>query len=61
MPVLITNNHVLEQKDININKKIKFEINDKKISKELMIGKNRITYTSIEYDITIIEIKMMMD
>ena len=57
LPVLMTNNHVLEKKDIDCNKKIKFELNDKKISKELMIGKNRRTYTSTEYDITIIEIK----
>jgi len=57
LPVLMTNNHVLEEKDIDCNKKIKFELNDKKISKELMIGKNRRTYTSTEYDITIIEIK----
>ena len=53
----MTNNHVLEKKDIDCDKKIKFELNDKKISKELMIGKNRRTYTSSEYDITIIEIK----
>ena len=53
----MTNNHVLNLKDLNFGKKIKFSLNDNKISKEIIIGKNRKTYTSEEYDITIIEIK----
>ena len=57
LPVLMTNNHVLNQKDLNFGKKIKFSLNDNKISKDIIIGKNRKTYTSEEYDITIIEIK----
>ena len=53
----MTNNHVLEERDIIWNKKIIIKLNDKKISKKLVIDKKRKTYINIEYDITIIEIK----
>jgi hypothetical protein len=56
LPVLITNNHVLEEKDIEINKKIKFSLNDDEQSKEITITSERKTYTDKKYDTTIIEI-----
>ena len=57
LPVLMYNNHALEQKDMIFSKKIKFSINDNTINKEIIIDKSRKTYIRIEFDITIIEIK----
>ena len=57
LPVLITNNHVLKEKDISKDKKIYFTINNDKISKEIEIDDSRVSFTSKDYDITIIEIK----
>ena len=59
LPVLITNNHVLGEKDITTNKKIKFILdnNEEILNYELIIDNSRKTYTNKEYDITIIEIK----
>ena len=56
-PFLITNNHVLNEKDIEINKKIKISFNNDKIYKYLLIDKSRITLTNKDLDFTIIEIK----
>jgi len=56
-PFLITNNHVLNEKDIEINKKIKISFNNDKIYKYLLIDKTRITLTNKDLDFTIIEIK----
>jgi hypothetical protein len=55
--VLITNNHVLNQNDIIIGKKIKFSINNEKTFYEIEIDESRRVYTSKKYDITIIELK----
>ena len=57
LSVLITNNHVINEKilnikDYNIEIDIKIENNIKKLNLN-----NRIKYTNKEYDITIIEIK----
>ena len=57
LSVLITNNHVLEEKDIAPGSKINYTLNKKTISKRILIDKSRKTYTSKLYDITIIEIK----
>lgn len=54
---LITNNHVLEYKDISKGKKIKISINDGAIYKTIYLDDSRITFTIEKpLDITIIEI-----
>ena len=56
LPVLITNNHILDDKDLNIYNIIELSINGKTKIK-ITIDDSRITYTKKEDDITIIEIK----
>ena len=61
LPVLITNNHVLDQNAIKNDNTIKLSLNyDKKI-KRIKIDDDRKTYTNEELDITIIEIKENKD
>ena len=48
LPVLMTNNHVLGKIDILKNKKIKFSLDNDKISKEIIIDGKRKTYTNEE-------------
>ena len=55
LPVLITNNHVLNEDEL-ANKKIKISFDDDKIIKIINIFPDRKIYTSINYDTTIIEI-----
>jgi len=55
LSVLITNNHIIDEKHLGKNNKIIFSINNDKIKKKLYIG-DRKTYTSKLFDITIIEI-----
>ena len=57
LPVLITNNHILDENDIKNNKIIKLSINGK--VKEIKIDNSRKKYTNPDknIDITIIEIK----
>ena len=55
LSVLITNNHIIDEKHLGKNNKIIFSINNDKIKKTLYIG-DRKTYTSELFDITIIEI-----
>ena len=57
IPVLITNNHVLGEKDIIKGNSIKFSLNDDKIFHQISIDKNRQCYTNEDLDVTIIEIK----
>ena len=61
LPVLITNNHVLNENDIENNKKIELSINN--VVKEIEIDNSRKRYTNsdINIDITIIEIKPNKD
>jgi len=61
LPVLITNNHVLNEKDIENNKIIKLIINNE--VKEIEIDNSRKKYTNPDetIDITIIEIKPNKD
>jgi hypothetical protein len=54
---LITNNHILKAENIIPGKKIKLSLNDEDKNYEIEIDKGRRTYTSIKYDITIIELK----
>jgi len=61
LPVLITNNHVLNEKDIDNNKTIELSINNE--VKEIEIDDSRKKYTNSDknIDITIIEIKPNKD
>ena len=54
---LITNNHVLESKDIQPGQTIKFSLDDDSKFYNILIDNSRITYTNKSYDVTIIEIK----
>ena len=61
LPVLITNNHVLNNDDIQNNKKIEFTINNGKIIKNINIDNSRKKFTNKELDVTFIEIKPKKD
>ena len=58
LTVLITNNHVINEKILKNEEKIVISVNKKQLEIKL---KNRITYTNIDYDISIIEIKENKD
>ena len=55
--LLITNYHILKEKDIIEGNKINISLNNEKIFKEIKIDSNRKTYINKILDITIIEIK----
>ena len=55
--LLITNNHVLNEQDIETDKIINISLNNGQIYKEIKIDSNRKKYTNKDLDITIIEIK----
>ena len=55
IPVLMTNNHILQKEDIIKGKKININMKDKKFS--ILIDDSRKVFTDKNYDITIIEIK----
>ena len=55
LPFLITNNHVLDNEDLKINKYIKFSINNE--FKNIKIDEKRIVLTNKELDFTLIEIR----
>ena len=57
LPVLMTNNHVINKSEIDDNIKITLQLNNGKISKSLKIDNNRLTFTDEKMDVTIIEIK----
>ena len=57
LPVLITNNHVLEEEHILINKEIKFSLKDNKFPYTITIDDLRLTYTNRDYDSTMIQIR----
>ena len=59
MPALITNNHLLNEDDIKINKDIEISFYNDKIIKILKINDSRKIYTNENLDITIIEIITM--
>jgi len=60
-PVLITNNHVIDEQIIKESKSIKLSLNDDDTKTIDIKLKNRKIYTNIEYDTTIIEIKPVND
>ena len=57
LPVLITNNHILNEEKIKIGKTIQFSFNDKKIEKTIKIDNSRKKYTNPMKDVTVVEIK----
>jgi len=67
LPVLITNNHVLNKDDIRINRivKIALIVDEKEKEKEkeiqIVINEQRITFTDKDLDVTIIEIIPKVD
>jgi len=61
LPVLVTNNHVLEENDLKNKKMIELTINDDKEDKTIILDKKRIVFNCPELDITIIEIKSDKD
>ena len=61
IPVMITNNHVINEKYITEKNDIDITLNDDKISKTIILNDNRKIYTNKEYDITIIEINCEKD
>ena len=61
LPVLITNNHMLNEDDIADKKNVFITINNEKENKSIYIDESRKKYTSSKFDITIIEIKIKED
>ena len=59
LPVLITNNHVMNELYLNFAKSFIIKQNENEF-KEILLG-NRLKYTNKEYDITIIEVKEKKD
>ena len=57
LPVLITNNHVLDESDIIIGKNFIFSLKNDESNCKIIFDNKRKTYTNKEYDITIIEFK----
>ena len=57
LPVLITNNHILNKNELEINKIIRITLNDGLIAKNIILDKSRLIYTNKSLDTTIIEIK----
>lgn len=55
--VLITNNHILGEKDILIGNSINFSLDDEKYEYKIKIDKSRLIYSNVKYDVSIIEIK----
>jgi len=55
LPVLFSNNHVIDESNLTQSSKIVLSINDDKVKKTITINKRKF-YTSKENDITIIEI-----
>ena len=55
-PVLITNNHIINQYDILCNKTIPLYLNNYKMIKTIKLNNNRLKYINEKLDITIIEI-----
>ena len=56
LPVLMTNNHVINDEYLKNNNEINISLNDEKIQINILINNNRKIYTNEKYDITITEI-----
>ena len=61
LPVLITNNHIINQDDILNNKDISLYLNNDKEIKRIKLDNNRLIYSNEKLDVTIIEIKEKND
>ncbi len=61
IPVMMTNNHVLNQKYIEENKELQITLNNDNEDRIIKLNDNRKIYTNEEYDTTIIEIKPDID
>jgi len=61
IPVLMTNNHLIDEKYLNENNEIQLSLNDDNEIKKIEINGKKKIYTNKEYDITIIEIKPEKD
>ena len=59
--VMITNNHIIDEKYIKENDKIEISLNDENENKSIIINNKRKIYTNKEYDITIIEMNPRKD
>ena len=57
LPILITCNHMLNEDDITVGKKIDFSLDNDKIFYQILIDETRKVYSNRVYDITFIEIK----
>ena len=61
IPVLITNNHVLDINDIMYGKNITISLNNETIFKNIIIDEKRKRYTNEIFDVTIIELNEKND
>ena len=61
IPMIMTNNHILDDIYLKQNKEINITLNDDKESKIIKLNNDRVIYTNKIYDITIIEIKPESD
>ena len=61
IPVMMTNNNVIDEKYIKENNEIQITLNDDKEEKIIKINDKRKIYTNKEYDTTIIEIDSIKD
>ena len=59
--LLISNNHILEENDLKIDKKIVISINNEDEFKVIKIDKSRKVYTSTILDVSFVEIKPDID
>ena len=61
LPVLITNNHIINENDIKNNVTITFDLNNDKKLRTIELNNDRLRYTNEKLDVTIIEIKENKD
>ena len=54
---LVTNNHVLNENDLESGNMVKFSLFNEKVMKKIVISENRKTYTNTDLDVTFIQIK----
>ena len=57
IPVMMTNNHIIDEKYLKEKKTITISLKDDSEIKSIHLNNDRIIYTNKDYDITIIEIK----
>ena len=57
LPILISNNHMLNENDITVGKKIDFSLDNDRTFYQILIDESRKVYTSSLFDVTFIEIK----